>query len=275
MWLRSSGAYLSCGTPTGSGAGMPPQPPPRSTRSRGLRGTERVVRRRLRIVVARRTRPSTTPTHSRACRTGRRRSAASGPRVASWSRTRVVLSEPGVLAQARRVIAEAVPRRAPCPAGVLPLRLRRQPIPVPARLLPRRRTDSTASTPPARSACCRTRSHRSRRRLHRIPSRVLARHAGPCRHSLRREAARVPAHHRLVLLLRDLVHAQVERPRDPYPVLRLLVVPASLSESGEPIRNSPAGISASFIPIELVIVFSSSRGGIGRGSGPVSGSWGD
>ena len=37
-------------------------------------------------------------------------------------------------------------------------------------------------------------------------------------------------------------------------MLRLLVVLGILVRSGEPIRNSPAGISTSFIPIELVMI---------------------
>ena len=52
----------------------------------------------------------------------------------------------------------------------------------------------------------------------------------------------IVAHHRLPLLLRHQVLAQVERLGDPNPVLRLLFVTGVLSDSGEPIMNSPAGI---------------------------------
>ena len=60
---------------------------------------------------------------------------------------------------------------------------------------------------------------------------------------------------------RHLGRAQVERPGDPDPMLLavdLLVVLASGSVSSEPIRNSPAGISLSFMPRVLVISDSSS-----------------
>ena len=61
------------------------------------------------------------------------------------------------------------------------------------------------------------------------------------------------AHHTVPLLLRHFVLAQAERPGDPNPVPRLLLATAPLSESGEPIMNSPGGMSTSFMSMELVI----------------------
>ena len=64
------------------------------------------------------------------------------------------------------------------------------------------------------------------------------------------------------------VHAQVKRLGDPHAVLRplarqMLLVPlviamvpfnsSSISSLGEPISNSPGGMSTSFMPMELVI----------------------
>ena len=56
----------------------------------------------------------------------------------------------------------------------------------------------------------------------------------------------------LILCLCHLVDTQIERLGNPHPVLLLITCP-SFFRRGEPIMNSPAGISTSFIPIELVI----------------------
>src|SRR5262249_45861450 len=58
--------------------------------------------------------------------------------------------KPRILAQARRVIAEAVPPRAPRPARVLPLCLRRQPVPIAPR--PRPRAEAIVRLQPFRLA---------------------------------------------------------------------------------------------------------------------------
>src|SRR5262249_28266121 len=47
-----------------------------------------------------------------------------------------IAREPRILSQARLIVPEAEPGRAPCPAGILPLRLRWEPIALPTRSHP-------------------------------------------------------------------------------------------------------------------------------------------
>ena len=86
------------------------------------------------------------------------------------------------------------------------------------------------------------------RRTHRIvPTHVIHRLLWPL------ELAGIRPHHAFVLLLGHLVDAQVKRLGDPYSML-LLQTSLVLLVAGEPIWNSPAGISTSFMPMEFVIV---------------------
>ena len=66
------------------------------------------------------------------------------------------------------------------------------------------------------------------------------------------ETARGLPHHRLVLALRHLVNAKAERLGDPHAMLGLLIGRARVSDSGEPMRNSPGSMPTSCMPIELV-----------------------
>src|SRR5207248_3323685 len=114
----------------------------------------------------------------------------------------------GMLAQARLLITEVIPRRAPRPARMLPLSLSRQAVTIPPQNRDLKPLDSVVGLEPLRD----TEKIAELNRI--VPGDVLYRQVvGHLEH------ARIRAGDRTVLTLRHLGNPQVIRPRNPHRIV--------------------------------------------------------